>query len=299
MPYGNQSNAQDYRRSGAQRETTNTNGVSFRNAQARKYMNVSYWEGFIGLEIGVMPEEAIQDFRNAQPPTVRQVFSFADITGVLEICEEVYESIKKTGQFTPVGTKVGSARNNLIEISNGSNIGQPEGVYLVLYKDLDNGDRTNQADFYPFRGREIIRGYDHLSGNSTKDYSKSKEFKDLILILKEAAKAFTNAQAHVIKKAQKADTLSGLKTMSAIAAKNGVSTDPAAMDTQKPNGGYSRGGRSGGWNNNRGGYQGGRSYNNGGNSKFASGNRSTPFASDAELNVDINLNADDLQSVPF
>ena len=317
MAYGNQ-NSPDTRRT-ANRDFVNTNGVSFRNPKMNKYMNVAYWETCLTMEIGVMPPEAMTDFRAVQPPTVRQVISFSDIANLLGICEDIEESIKKTGQFSPAGVRAGSDANNIIEISNGSNINQADGIYLVIYKNLDQGNRTNDIDFYPFQSRKVIRGYDHLSGAMQEDYSKSREFKDFVLVIREAAKAFTNAQAHAIKKAQKSDTLSHLKLLGAIAGKQGV--DPAALGVRIMEANTSGGSENsrpqyGGQRRQYGGNGGGGSWQNRGNSgygqnrqfgggqpRFTSGNnngnggRSTPF--EGGDGVEVNLDANQLSQIPF
>ena len=63
-------------------------------------MNVTYWDACIGIEIGILSPEAQQDFRNASAPKVRQVFSFFDIANLLDVCEEIRDSIKESGQFS-------------------------------------------------------------------------------------------------------------------------------------------------------------------------------------------------------
>lgn len=287
--------------SGAQRETVNTNGLIFKNPEARKYMNVTYWDACIGIEIGILSPEAQQDFRNASAPKVRQVFSFFDIANLLDVCEEIRDSIKESGQFSSAGVRVGSMKNNIIMISNGSDIGQPEGIYLVVYKNIDPSGRTNEIEFYPFQSRAVIRGYDITTGAIREDKNKLREFKDFVIIVREAAKAFTNAQAHVMKKAQHADTLSSLKLLSAIAMKNGVdpmelsmkATSSGSDSYQKP-GGYNR---SNGWGGNNNGYQSNR-YGN--QPKFSVAGRSAPFENGVpDMNVDINLDASQLNDVPF
>lgn len=299
MAYSNQG------RGTAQRETVNTNGVIFRNPEEKKYMNVSYWDACVAIEIGVLTPDAQQDFRNAQAPRVRQVFSFFDISNFLDVCEEIRDSIKSSGKFSSAGVRVGSMKNNIISISNGSDIGQPEGIYLVVYKNLDQTNRSNEVDFYPFQAKTIIREYDRNTGVIREDKNRLREFKDFVLILREASKAFTNAQAHVIRKAQKADALSGLKLLGAIAAKNGV--DPAELGAkivaqpniggQRSNSGYGRSSGGGSWGQNHGEYQNSR-YSN--QPKFSSAPRNTPFESDSQdMSVDINLDASQLNQVPF
>lgn len=288
----------------------NTNGICFRNLETTKYMNVTYWDYCVAIEIGLLDPNKPQDYRTMKP-RVRQVFSFFDIANLQEVCEEVLESIKTSKQFSSVGVRVGSAKNNIIMVSNGSEIGQPSGIYLVIYKTLDASNQTREIEFYPFQGQTVVREYNAASGSIKEDKNMVREFKDFVLIIKEAAKAFTNAQAHVYKKAKHADALASLKMLSAIALKNGVdpaeaslkatSADPAGARTPK-NTNY---GRSGGWNNSNrnGGYQNtgySERYNN--QPKFTSSqspNRSVPFETPQDMSVDINLDPSQLSTVPF
>ncbi|MCM1295200.1 MAG: hypothetical protein NC311_06635 [Muribaculaceae bacterium] len=185
-----------------------------------------------------------------------QVISFSDLSELQDICEEVIESVKNTGTFTPTGVRVGSKEDCIVEINNGSTIGMSPGIYLVLYKNLDSSGRTNNLEFYPFCDCKVVRGYDHTSGNAKEDISKIGDFKKFYRMVKESAKAFTMAQAHAVSVNIEADKLRCFRVLSALTASMGIDMNAelrAAYDTssyQRGGGGRSYGGgsRSGGYN---------------------------------------------------
>lgn len=57
------------------------------------------------------------------------------------------ESLKQTNTFESVAIEGNQKKDVIIEISNGSNINQPMGLYLVIYKNVDAGKRTNTLRF--------------------------------------------------------------------------------------------------------------------------------------------------------
>lgn len=211
---GSQGNTNDY---------TSTTGISFANEAAGKFMNFNYWGRNVSLEIGTCPVG--QPFtwetkRNAQ--VFRQVISFTSLSDLAAMCEEVYDSIKANGTFTPVGIRVGSKKDSILEISNGDNLKMPTGIYLVIYKGLDSTNRTNVLEFYPFDSTRFIRGYDHMTGQIKEDISKIGEFKKFRKAVDSAVDAFTMAQAHAISELKKNDKMACFKALAAVSAALGV-----------------------------------------------------------------------------
>lgn len=204
-------------------DDVNTNGIMLRNYDQRKFLTCSFWNKAVTIEIGTIPEGAESDFtvmRRVQ--TIKQVMSFSTLTTLESICEDVLSSIKKTGQFAPVGAPCGAKFNNMIEISDGSNLGLNKGIYLVIYKDWDANRMTNRMDVYPFSVRTVIRGYDHNTGRCTEDIDKVRDFKDFYLWVREACKAFTYAQAHTVMEVSKKERKSSSKMLFAISASLGI-----------------------------------------------------------------------------
>ena len=248
-------------RSFSREDDVNTNGIMLRNYQAGKFLTCSYWNSSITIEIGSIPQGAERDFSVLQKvPTIKQVMTFATMTTLDEICEEVLTSIKKTGTFSPVGAPAGANFNNLVEITDGSNLGLPKGIYLAIYKDWDNSRATNKMDVYQFSTRTVIRGYDHSTGRGQDDINKLRDFKDFALYVHEACKAFTHAQAHVIRKVEKKDNSRGVKTLFAMATAMGIDLGDttAGAGRQRKQGDYSKkysGSKSGYRGGSTGGYQ--------------------------------------------
>jgi hypothetical protein len=187
----------------------------------------------------------------------------------------------------------------IVEISNGSNINMPNGIYLVIYKDVDTGRRTNSFDIYPFGGTKVLRNYDHNSGSAKEDIRQVGDFKKFTMALREGAKAFTMAQAHAIKDGSKNDKLAGINMLTAIAAKLGVDVQQSVTAATSRTSGqstyqrdqgpkqYQRTSQPGQWNRN------GTPYNR----PAPSYNAQQAMAAITDEPVDINLDAATLQQV--
>lgn len=285
------------------KQVTST-GPTLYNEGAGKFLNFNYWGRYSSVEIGVCPIGAPLNWdtrKNAQKVT--QVISFSDLSELQDICEEVIESVKNTGTFTPTAVKVGSKQDCMVEINNGSTINMSPGIYLVIYKNLDSAGRTNNLEFYPFTSCKMIRGYDHNSGSGKEDISKIGEFKKFYRMVKESAKAFTMAQAHAISVSGETDRLTCFKALSAITASLGIDMSAELRDIRSGGGGFSRGGQSGGgsYGGRNGSYTPSRSAPR--SSTFESGNAGGGFPSPQQVMstmddpVDISLSMDNLTNV--
>lgn len=224
------------RRSQSAQPNSQTDGVMFSNEQMGKFMRTRFWNRCMGIDIGTYAPGAPLDYntvRNAQ--VFGHVFTFTALFELRDICDEVLESLRQTNTFESSATEAGSKKDVIVEISNGTNINQPQGIYLVIYKNVDSGRRTNTFDMYPFGKTRTLRNYDHNTGGFTPDMSSVKEFKKFRMILHEAAKSFTMAQAHAIREADKHDKLSMLGMLSAISAGLGIDIS-AAVSAARING---------------------------------------------------------------
>lgn len=323
MPYpSNQynSNPRQNNYGGGQRKAqsaqpnSQTDGVMFSNEQMGKFMRTRFWNRCMGIDIGTYAPGTPLDYttvRNAQ--VFGHVFTFTALFELRDICDEVLESIHQTNTFESSATEAGNKKDVIVEISNGSNINQPQGIYLVIYKNVDSGRRTNTFDLYPFGKTRTLRNYDHSTGGFTPDVSSVKEFKKFRMILHEAAKSFTMAQAHAIRDADKHDKLSILAKLDAVAAGLGIDIG-AAVSAARINGqtSHDRTTQGGGQPNqfrrqsNSGQWNRGGAYNQGqprGNFNAQSGPKNgyqatqAAMASLSDEPVDINLDAATLQQV--
>ena len=255
--YGGGNNSGTYNRKPerASDDVVSSSGVTFTNEDAGKILNMNYWGRNLSLEIASCPAGSPITWevrRNAQ--ALRQVISFQSIGDFVSVCEEVYDAIKANGSFTTVGVRVGSKQDAMIEISNGENLGMHRGVYLVIYKGLDNTNRTNTLEIYPFSGTRVVRDYDHTTGNYKEDISKLGEFKKFLKVLHSAEDAFTMAHAHASSELKKGDKMAIFQTLAAVSASLGVDvakdllnppkkqSTGGYMRNQNPSGGYQRGG---------------------------------------------------------
>lgn len=286
-----------------QTKHVSSTGPTLFNEPAGKFLNFNYWGRYGSIEIGVCPIGSQLNWdtrKNAQ--RVTQVISFSDLSELQDICEEVIDSVKNTGTFTPTGVRVGSKEDCIVEINNGSTIGMSPGIYLVLYKNLDSSGRTNNLEFYPFTECRVIRGYDHTSGGGKEDISKIGEFKKFYRMVKEATKAFTMAQAHAVAVNSDNDRLMCFKALAAISAQLGVDMN-AELRGIRDGGGYqqrqNRGGGS--YGGSRSGYGAPRSAPR--SSTFENSNAGGGFPSQQQIlstlddPVDINLSMENLTNV--
>lgn len=215
---GNNRNAAAKKKADAQ-----TDGIILTNEKAGKFLKTRYWSRCLGLDIGTYPPSAqvtYETIRNAQ--VFGHVFSFTTIYELCEICEEVLESIKRTNTFESTATEAGQKKDVIVEISNGSNINMAPGIYLVIYKSVDSGKRTNILDMYPFSSTKVLRNYDHNTGSAKEDIRATGDFKKFVMCLREAAKAFTMAQAHTVSEISKNDRFATIEALAAISAGLGI-----------------------------------------------------------------------------
>lgn len=284
-----------------------TQGVVMINNRNSKFLSVNFWSRCASIEIGVCPagsDMSWNDRKNAQ--RFNQVIGYNDLCDLQMICEEVMESVKNTGTFSPVGIQVGAKHDAIIEISNGSNINVGPGIYLVLYKNLDQNNRTNSLEFYPFGDVKVLRGYDHTSGISKEDISKIGEFKQFYKAIRKAADALTMATAHVVAANQKNDKLSAFRAMAAMSAALGVDLTSELQEKKTTGSSYNRSGNNNGggyqkssYNNNRGGYNNGYNRNNGGYNNAQDNNfkKQQEVLASMDEPVDINLSMAALTNV--
>ena len=239
MAYGNQynsnprNNGTNYVRNnngGARQNNTQksshdsqTDGVLLVNEKMGKFLRTRYWNRFMTIDIGTFAPGTPVDYntiRNAQ--VFSAVCSFSTLFSLRMIMDEVLESLKQTNTFESTTIAGNQKGDTLVEISNGTNINQPMGLYLVVYKNVDSGRRTNTFEVYPFSPCKIMRGYDHNTGVAKEDIKAVGEFKKFKMVVDEACKAFTMAQAHSVKEASKMDKLASINALAAIGASMGV-----------------------------------------------------------------------------
>ena len=240
-----------------------TNGVLLKNESAGKFLRMGYWNGTMKTDIGtIQPGMEINASSIQGAQTFGHVFSFAAMADLYEICVEIEESMKKGEPIVPMAVVAGQKKDTILEISDGSNIGMPTGLYFVLYKGVDAGSRTNTFDIYPFDSTVVLKNYNHSTGESILEPKKLGDFKKFKTVLKESMKAFTNAQAHVVKEVNKKNN--PLAALAAIGNALGVDINKSVMEAtsgrsnSKPNynrnnynngNGFQRSTQSGQWDN--------------------------------------------------
>ncbi|MCM1230167.1 MAG: hypothetical protein NC489_08540 [Ruminococcus flavefaciens] len=284
-----------------------TTGIRLTNERAGRFLDFNFWGryGTIAISAVAAGSQITWDaIKNAQ--ATQQNLAFGDLNELWDICSEVLETVKNTGTFTPTGMRVaGKGGDSIVEISNGSNLGLSPGIYLVIYKNLDSGNRTNAIEYYPFNETHVIRGYDHTTGTGKDDIIKVGEFKKFYRAVQEAAKAFTMAQAHAAATVSHSDKLAAFKAMAAITAAMGIDIskelDAIAKggSSSKSSGGQQRQGASYGAPRSAGGRYGGNAPRNPGtfeNGGYPGGSVQGMNAS-IDDPVDVTLSMDNLTNV--
>lgn len=200
-----------------------TNGPTLFNNKAGKFLSFNHWNKTGSIEIGTMaPGSQMTWEARKSAEKFSQSIGFGDLCELADICEEVRSSLKNAGTFTSVGIRVGVNQDAMVEINNGSTLGLPPGIYLVIYKNLDSGNRTTTLDYYPFCDVKVLRGYDHNTGTYKEDISKIGEFKKFTLCVQEAARALTMATAHSVTVGSRNDRLSQFRALAAITGAMGI-----------------------------------------------------------------------------
>ena len=274
-------------------DNVRSNGFQLVNEKAGKFLNIAYWNKCLNLEIGTFTPGAY-DFNVAKNAAkLGQFITYAGIHELMNLCEDILDSIKATGTFTNAAIEVGSKKDCMVEISNGRSINKPAGIYLVIYKGLDTGKRTNTLDFYPFGATKVILDYDHNTGSGREDIKPSGDFKKFCTAVSEAAKACTMAQAHAIQEIRKGDKLATFMALSSIGAALGVDFGKQAEAASKPRSNYS-GNRSGGGSSGTRSYTSGRFNGNG--ASYNNTNYSSQVAPPDDP-VDIQLDASALSNI--
>ena len=307
MPFGNNFGGNRFPRNssprtGSQSKEDTTQGPILYNTQSGKFLQFDYWGRYVTIRIGSVQPGVQMNFENRKNAKMTsQVLSFGDLSDLQDVCDEVMESLRNAGTFTSSAVRVGSTGNSLIEINNGSNIGQTPGIYLVIYKDLDQSGRTANMEVYPFTAGKVLRSYDPSTGSAKEDITKLGQFKKFYHLVKEATSAFTMATAHSVIALDKPNRLTKFKALAAISQQLGVTIskelEQAIAQPSAPSngGGSSYGGNRGSWGGNRGNYGGG-GYNRSGG--FGGGyGQSAQQAASLNDPVDINLSMSDMTNV--
>lgn len=315
MPYGNggYNNNGGYQRTNyngprnsAPRTSTlppqaKTTGIRLTNERAGRFLDINFWGRYGTLSIGaVAPGTPITWDTVKNTPTTQQNLTFSDLNELWDICDEVIDTVKNTGTFTPTGMRVTNTKgaDSIVEISNGSNLNLSPGIYLVLYKNLDSSNRTNMIEYYPFNETHVIRGYDHNSGTGKDDIIKVGEFKKFYRAVREAAKAFTMAQAHAASVASQGDKIAAFKALAAMTAAMGIDMtkelDAIAKGTSSKANSQPRQGTSYGARSSGGRYQSSNTFE--GNGANYNG-QMAPMTSSIDDPVDVTLSLENLANV--
>ena len=246
-------------------QDTNTSGVRFMNYDKMKYLAINYWKKACTIDIGIIPagmsrgSGASWNWKDTPPANIHLSLTFNTLTTLESNCDEVWEALKKTGTFSNIGAICGLDLNNMVEINNGSTLGMETGIYLVLYKNIDqNTGKPGNMEVYPFATREVIRNYDYRTGQKMSDTNALQEFKDFRRIIHEACSALTMAYAHTVSESINPAKTSIAAALGSISKKLGVdgTSSSASIGTNQQGSTYNKSQYKGQYQGNKKQYQG-------------------------------------------
>lgn len=225
---------------GGKQYDINTFGPSFYNEKAGLRLSTSHWKSNLSLSIEKITKEASGNLVPVKGSGDKISISGGTISALEAILEDALESIKATGTFESDGVECGVKSNNLVAISNGSEIDQAPGMYLVIYKDLDDNRIAGNVTIFPFNQRITVRGYNPKTGAGKAYARPTQELKEFKRILSESAKAATKAIAHQVRDAQKSDFNNIFKSMNLLLQSAGISMFDSPSHNRNGNSGNQR-----------------------------------------------------------
>lgn len=227
-----------------------TSSVFLNNADKGKFLQIKYWAKTMGMEIGsyqpntILTPEVINNTER-----FGHVFSYQSLCEIVDMCEEILDSMKETGTFETSAVLAGQKRDTIVEISNGDNLGLPTGIYLVIYRNVDQGRRSTSFNFYPFASTVIMKGYNRNTGEAVDKVKPTGDFKKFLTCIREAMKAFTLAQAHAVNELVHVDKAKTRSVIFQIAQNMGISAgsfnDGSSYQKSGNKGNYQQNGNNG------------------------------------------------------
>lgn len=176
-----------------------TSSIFLNNSDKGKFLQIKFWARTMGMEIGsYQPNTMLTPEIINNTERFGHVFSFKTLCDLVDVCEDILDGVKGTGTFETSAILAGQKKDTIIEISNGDNLGLPTGIYLVIYKNVDQGRRSTTFNFYPFSSTIVMKGYNRNTGEAIDKVKPTGDFKKFLTCIREAMKALTLAQAHVV-----------------------------------------------------------------------------------------------------
>ena len=205
------------------KKSNNTYGPSYYNEETMEKLTVNYWDGSMAVIVSALVRDANGRLQEDENNTLRLTVKPYTIATFASECEDIRHEVKANGgHFASAGIPCGNASSNMIEISNGANIGRDPGIYLVLYKDIDEKRTPGSMMVYTFAARTVVKNYNHKTGAGDVVKLKSQEFKDFSRTMEDFVSGMNMANAHAYKEATKYERAASSRTMAIVAASLGV-----------------------------------------------------------------------------
>lgn len=175
-----------------------TYGSSYANYETKEKMQIDYSNKNLALKI--MPVD--DNFRGIEAKAGDIYFQSATASIFVDELKEAKAAFQKGEAFNSMVT-CGVQTNNGIQITDGSNIGRPYGMYIVIYKDIQANKKTDKFWIYTVKGAFVVKNYDTKTGQGEMINKPFRELKDIIINFDEFIKASNRAAAHAVRDADK------------------------------------------------------------------------------------------------
>jgi len=212
--------------------STNSYGHSWTNKGKLKKLKTMVWDNLYQIQICDMEES--QGFpREIRDSGVKLSLSAASVSSLLSVVDDILSDIKesnKSGEFNFESDSVffGTTTQNAIQITDGSDIGQDKGLYVVLYKNVDANKNPEKMEIFEIEPKSSIKGFrpgDKSSGKLNKRYTQG--LKELRNTLREFEKHSAKMSSHFNKLANRNEVTKGLHLLASLAAANGITAADA------------------------------------------------------------------------
>ena len=227
-----------------------TSSIFLNNQEKGKFLQIKFWSRTMGIEVGAyQPNSQLTPEVMNNVQRFGHVFAFQTLCELVDVCEDILDSMKSTGTFETSAILAGQKRDCIIEVSNGDNLGLPTGIYLVIYKNVDPGRRSTSFEFYPFTSTVVMKGYNRNTGEAVDKVKPVGDFKKFLTCIRESMKALTLAQAHAVNELAHADKSKTRAIIFQIARNMGIDpsnfNDGSAYQKSGNKGGYQQNGNNG------------------------------------------------------
>lgn len=200
-----------------------TYGTSFKNEDTQEYMQLKLEDNLVILTIGELKKTGKGDYVRLDESALEAKFGAMNLHLLLDVYEECYADYENDKKFEAEAVVSGMLGNQLVQISDGSNINRPYGLYVTIYKDanIDEDFKNCKHRTYKLTTKKTIVGFNMGNGHKTKERKiEAKIFRKQLASYAETA---LGGIQHAVKEATKYDTDRIYRGIISLCAAQGIS----------------------------------------------------------------------------